>query len=259
MRTFTAQTILSLAMLHPVFQKHVTFNWLLGLSLILIFSISRFAAVVYGLQSGNNLYLTTLFALMIALPFVLLSAAGRRRLKIQRSSGWLPLLYSLLIGMGISTIIYALGQWLYGQEISNWYRYIGESYPIKIAALSEADKRIYFIVFILIGISFSPFGEELLYRGVIHGAFEQQWGERMAAMVDSAAFALVHLAHFGLIYHLDAWYFYPVPALLWMLCMYATGLLFNYCKNLCGSIWGAVVCHMGFNVAMTYLIFYWIF
>lgn len=246
-------------MLRTYLQGKISFNWQLGLLLVLLFSIGRFAAVLHGLQTGNNLYLTSLFALMMALPFLLLSKDGRKSVKIQRPAGVLPLLYSLLLGMGISTLIYALGQWLYGSELSNWFRYIGESYPVRIADLSEADKRIYFIVFVCIGITFSPLGEELFYRGLVHGAFAQTMGERNAAYIDSTAFGLVHLAHFGLIYHLGAWSFYPVPALLWMLCMFATGLLFNYCKNMCGSIWGAVVCHMGFNVAMTYLIFYWIF
>lgn len=246
-------------MLRTYLQGKIPFNWQLGLLLVLLFSISRFAAVLHGLQTGNNLFLTTLFVLMAMLPFLLLSKEGRRSVKIQRPAGVLPLLYSLLLGIGISALIYALGQWLYGSELSNWFRYIGESYPVRIAELSEADKRIYFIVFVSIGVTFSPLGEELFYRGLVHGTFVPQLGERKAALLDSAAFSMVHLAHFGLIFHLGAWSFYPVPALLWMSCMFATGLLFNYCKNLCGSVWGAVVCHMGFNVAMTYLIFYRIY
>lgn len=103
---------------------------------------------------------------------------------------------------------------------------------------------------------FSPIGEELLYRGVVHGSFVSKFGEGKASIFDSSAFALTHLAHFEIVYVLGIWHFLPVPALIWVLSMFAVSQLFFQCKQFCGSIWGAVIAHSGFNFMMMYLIFY---
>lgn len=231
-------------------------NWPFGLTLIIIFGILRFSAVLYGIQSGNNQYLSILFIAMILVPFVFLSKEGRHFIGFRKPKSLGSVLLSLLAGGLICVGMYLLGQGLYGNELSNWFRYIGESYPIDLAGISNEEKRTYFIIFVLIGMTFSPFGEELLYRGVVHGSFVPALGERKAALVDSAAFSITHLAHFGIIYQENTWTFFPVPALLWMILIFASGMLFNYCKRITNSIWGAIISHMAFNIMMTYLIFY---
>jgi len=125
--------------------------------------------------------------------------------------------------------------------------------------ISAADKKIYFFVFLGIGMTFSPIGEELLYRGLVHGTFLKKFGEYRSAILDSLAFGVTHLAHFGLIYNNEAWSFYLVPGLFWVLLMFLTGLICNVSKSMSDSIVGAIVCHMAFNITMTYLIFYKIF
>ena len=74
--------------------------------------------------------------------------------------------------------------------------------------------------------------------------------------MDSAAFGLTHLAHFGIVYIANEWHFLLVPALIWTTLIFLTGILFNICKYKSGSIWGAILSHMGFNLSMTYFIFY---
>lgn len=66
----------------------------------------------------------------------------------------------------------------------------------------------------------------------------------------------LHIAHFGIIYASGIWLFLPIPATLWVVAMFAVSQLFFRCKQLCDSIWGAVVAHSGFNFAMMYLIFF---
>ena len=234
-------------------------NWVLGLSLILIFGILRFLAVLYGIQTGDNKYLSIIFIIMIIIPFAILSKRGRQYIKIQKPKNFLSLIYSFLIGMAICMAIFLLGQVLYGNELSNWFKYIGESYPIDFDNISNSDKKIYFLVFVGIGMTFSPLGEELLYRGLVHGCFLNQFGEKKSALIDSAAFGLTHLAHFGIIYNNNSWDFYLIPGLLWITLMFLTGLLFNLCKSISDSILGAIISHMSFNLTMTYLIFYIIF
>ena len=240
-------------------QGRIDLNWQLGIALILIFGGLRFIAVLYGIQSGDNKYLSIVFCLMILAPFALLTQKGRRFIKFQKPATWWSIVLSLLLGALSCTVVYLLGHWLYGNGMANWFRYIGESYPVDLQAIPTRDKQAYFIVFSIIGMTFSPFGEELLYRGLVHGSFVRGWGERRAALVDSIAFGLTHLAHFGLVYDGATWSFYFFPALTWVVLMFLTGLVFNACKNISNSIVGAIVGHAGFNVTMTYWIFYPIF
>jgi membrane protease YdiL (CAAX protease family) len=103
---------------------------------------------------------------------------------------------------------------------------------------------------------FSPIGEELFYRGIVHGSFVPKTGEHMASIIDSLAFALTHLAHFGIVYIMGNWSFLFVPSLLWVFFMFLTSRLFFLCKVKTGSILGAIASHAGFNLAMMYFILY---
>jgi hypothetical protein len=246
-------------MLKTFFEKKISLEWKLGLSLILIFGVFRFIAVIYGIESGDNKYLSIIFISMMVLPYVILTEKGRKYVKIQKPKNLLSLFLSFLFGMMICMVIFLLGKALYGDALSNWFKYIGESYPIDFNAVSPADKKIYFYVFLGIGITFSPLGEELLYRGLVHGCFLKECGERKSSIIDSAAFGLTHLAHFGIIYNDDKWSIYFIPALIWVSLIFITGLIFNVCKSMSDSVLGAIVCHMTFNITMTYLIFYEIF
>jgi len=246
-------------MIRELWKHKISFDWILGLWLIAIFSSTRFFAVLYGIQTGDNKYLSILFSIMIILPFILLTKKGRLKAKIKKPISIFSLLKSFALGSGICVCIFLIGEFLYSNELLNWFRYIGECYPVDFESITNADKKIYFLIFLMIGMTFSPFGEELLYRGLIHSSFQEKFGENKAAIIDSLAFSLVHLSHYGLIYSNNAWEFQLLPSILWTMLMFATGLLFNYCRRTSDSIWGAIISHIAFNVTMTYIIFYLIF
>jgi hypothetical protein len=104
--------------------------------------------------------------------------------------------------------------------------------------------------------TFSPIGEELFYRGVVHASFALEKSENTASIWDSIAFSLTHLAHFGIVFIDGKWKFIFIPALLWVTGMFFASRLFYLCKQKTKSLLGAVVCHAGFNVTMIYFIFY---
>jgi membrane protease YdiL (CAAX protease family) len=79
---------------------------------------------------------------------------------------------------------------------------------------------------------------------------------RRAALLDAGAFAVTHLAHFGVVFVAGAWAFLPLPALFWVAAMFAASLVFHGFRRLTGSLAGAVVAHAGFNLAMNWVIFY---
>ncbi|MGB5271839.1 MAG: CPBP family intramembrane glutamic endopeptidase, partial [Eudoraea sp.] len=170
---------------------------------------------------------------------------------------WLGI--SFVLGVFASTIIFFLGKYLYQESIENWFVYISKSYSsIPVDELKGDNKLVYFAMFAVIGMTFSPIGEELLYRGLIHQSFVPKFGNNKASILDSLAFAIVHLAHFGIVHTNGNWKFLFVPAFLWMTLMFLTSRLFFYSKNKTGSIYGAILSHAGFNFAMTYFIFYYI-
>ena len=225
-------------------------EWIAGLSLVLLFGITRFIVVLNTNVTGSYQYTSIIFMIMWVTPWIFLSGSGRRYSGFQKPRNWMWLLYSLAAGILFCTIMYAGATLLFGHTISNSFVYISGSQAVTDKAF------IFFAIMALIGMTFSPIGEEFLYRGVIHSCFAIQEGDRKASILDSLAFAVTHLAHFGIIYHMGEWSFLPVPALLWVLCMFLVSRLFFLCRQKTGSILGAILCHAGYNLAMMYFIFY---
>ena len=234
-------------------------SWQFGLFLILFFGIPRFVIVLNANQTGNYNFTSIIFVIMIVLPFFLLTKTGRNIVGIKKPDSFRWLIYSFLLGIVSCVVIYAIAQSTFGDSISNWFVYISKSFGAAQNGLTPNNKIYIFSVFAIISMIFSPFGEEFLYRGIIHASFTSKLGKNKASIIDSSAFALTHLAHFGIVYINGSWKFLLVPALLWVIIIYFTGRLFNFCKEKTDSVYGAVICHAGFNLTMIYFIFYHIF
>ncbi len=241
--------------LKPFWNRLFSFNWKFGLTLFFLICIPRFLLVMHANATGNYEYIGHIMAISSFLPFIFLSKYGREKIGIKKSKNYKSLLIAFFIGLLVSVLIYFLGKLLYGNSYENWYQYIGKSYRIPLQ-INPNDKLILFAIMAFTGMTFSPIGEELLFRGIIHASFEKSIGERNASLVDSSAFALVHISHFGLVFINNQWAFYTIPAIIWVLCMFLVSLLFFKFKKLSGSILGAIICHAAFNLGMTYCIFY---
>lgn len=231
------------------------FNWKFGLSLILLICIPRFLLVMNANATENYAYMGLIMAISALVPFIFLSKYGRDKIGIKKPENYKSLLISFSIGLIVSVLIYFLGEMFYGNSYENWYQYIGKSYRIPLE-INPNDKLILFSIMAFTGMIFSPIGEELLFRGIIHGSFEKSIGEKNASIMDSSAFALVHISHFGLVFINNQWTFYTIPAIIWVMSMFLVSLLFFKFKKLSGSILGAIICHAGFNLGMIYCIFY---
>ena len=232
------------------------FNVRLGIFLILLIGIPRFIIVLDANASGSYQYTSLVFVLMWILPFIFLKKEGLRRIGLKNVSNRWWIFNGLLLGVLGCIPLFFLGVWLYGMDISNWFVYISNSYSGGLPPDLSEVRFTYFIIFAITSMIFSPIGEEFMYRGFIHQCFETKLGSRRASEIDSAAFALTHLAHFGILYTSSGWKFVFVPALIWIICMFWISRGFFFIKQKSGSIWGAVLAHAGFNLAMTYFIFY---
>lgn len=241
--------------LRPFWAKWFRFNWKFGLLLLVLICVPRFILVLNANVSGSYGSIGVLMLLSAIVPFVFLNADGRRKIGLTKPSNPAWLVLAFAGGLAFSLVLYYVGLQLYGNSSSNWYVYIARSYNIA-PGMAAADKNLMFWIVALTGMTFSPIGEEFFFRGIVHSSFAASIGDRRASVVDAAAFALVHLSHFGLVFINQQWSFLPGPALLWILSMFLVSLLFFTSRQKSGSILGAVLCHAGFNLGMIYSIFY---
>ena len=241
--------------LRSFWQNKFGFNWKLGLFLILIVCIPRFILVLNANASGNYGYIGLIMLVSAIVPFIFLSKYGRTKIGISRPKNYSWLFIAFALGILASLILYVIGHVLYAGSFENWYVYIGKSYKIP-PGISSHDKTILFTVMVLTGMTFSPIGEELFFRGIVHSSFAQSIGDKKASIVDSASFAITHISHFGLVYVNYQWNLYPVPMIIWVLSMFLVSLLFFLCKKRSGSLAGAILAHAGFNAGMIYCIFF---
>jgi membrane protease YdiL (CAAX protease family) len=241
--------------LRPLWNKIFSFDWKFGLVLILLVCVPRFILVMDANASGNYGAIGMIMLISAIVPFVFLGRFGQKSIGITKPSSYSWLLWAFAGGLIGSLILFGIGQVLYGNSYQNWYVYIAKSYMIP-EGINPNDKQILFIIMALVGMTFSPIGEEVFFRGIVHASFAKSIGEKRASLVDGLAFALTHVSHFGLVFIDGAWDFFVVPTLIWVTAMFLLSLLFYEFKKRSGSILGAVFCHAAFNLGMIYSIFY---
>lgn len=241
--------------LKPFWNLLLSFNWKFGIVLIAIICIPRFALVLHANQTGNYSMIGILMVVSALIPFVFLSKEGRKVSGLIKTNRWFWLFASFLVGLVAAWGLFLLGEALYGDSMKNWYVYIGKSYSIPEDILAR-DRKIMFLIMALTGMTFSPIGEEFFFRGIVHASFARSLGDKMASVIDSSAFAITHISHFGLVFINKEWHFYFGATTIWVFCMFLVSILFFIMKQRTRSIWGAVACHSGFNLAMIYCIFY---
>lgn len=227
-----------------------------GVLLLVIFGLLRVALVLQANVTGSYQVVSFVFVAMAVLPWVVLTREGRRKIGIIRPSRWRWVLPAAVAGVTVLLAVYAAATALWGRTVENPFAYIASTYSSVPDSPSDTDRLIYFIIYAVIGMLFSPIGEEVLYRGFAHESLACRLGNRGAAVVDAGAFAVTHLAHFGIVYIAGAWTFLPLPAVLWVIAMFLSSLVFYAFRVLTGSILGAIVAHAAFNLAMNFVIFY---
>ncbi|NDV60734.1 CPBP family intramembrane glutamic endopeptidase [Bacteroides sp. 519] len=241
--------------LKPLWRKCFSYNWKFGLFLIAIICIPRFILVLNANESANYSYTGLIMLVSAIVPFLFLNRQGRKVIGLTKPRNYLWLLFAIIIGLVFSVALYFIGELFYGNGFENWYVYIGKSYNIPVG-ISGNDKLMMFAIMALTGMLFSPIGEELFFRGIVHSTFAKSLGDAKASIIDGAAFALTHISHFGLVFISGSWRFFTVPAMIWVVSMFIVSLLFFLCRHKSGSILGAMLCHAAFNLGMIYCIFY---
>ena len=241
--------------LRSFWRKFFDFNWKFGLFLILIICVPRFIIVLIANETANYSYVGFIMIISAIAPFLFLNKYGRKRIGITKPKSYSWLIWSFLIGLTFSFLLYLLGDLLYKSTFENWYVYIGKSYNIP-TEIKANDKRIMFIIMAITGMIFSPIGEELFFRGIVHSSFAKSLGNVKASIIDSSAFSLIHISHFGLVFINNEWKLLTIPTFIWSLSMFLVSVLFYFSRKKSGSILGSIICHSAFNLGMIYCIFY---
>lgn len=242
----------------PFAAARFRFNWKTGTWLLALFSFTRFALVLHANLTRNYQVVALVFVAMLLLPWLLLTRAGRRTIGLVWPRRWAGILLGGGLGALSCAALFYLTTFCYGLGEGNSLVYIARTYGNLPAVLTDQNRLVYFLIFAGTSMVFSPLGEEVFYRGLIHECFSRSVGSRKATWIDSAAFALVHMAHFGLVYAgpTGGWRLLLGPALLWMTCLLGTCLLFSLARSVSGSLVGSIVAHALFNLTMNYFIFY---
>lgn len=243
--------------LKPFWRKHFSYNWKFGLCLIAIICIPRFMLVLNANENANYSYIGLIMLVSAIIPFIFLSKHGRKSIGLCKPANYFWLLMAVAIGLIFSVALYFAGELLYGNSYENWYMYIGKSYNIPVG-INGKDKLIMFAVMAVTGMTFSPIGEELFFRGIVHSSFAKSLGNTKASIIDSTAFALTHISHFGLVFINSEWTFFAIPTVVWVVSMFLISVLFFICRYKSGSLLGSILCHSAFNLGMIYCIFYMI-
>lgn len=241
--------------LRPFWRKFFNFNWKFGLLLLLIICIPRFLLVLNANETANYGYIGMIMTISAIVPFIFLSKFGRKEIGLIKPKKYSWLLWSFFFGLIFSTLLYFLGELIYNNTLENWYVYIGKSYNIPVE-ISSKDKLVLFVFMAISGMIFSPIGEELFFRGIVHSSFAKSFGNTKASIIDSFAFSLVHISHFGLVFINNEWKLLTLPTFIWTLSMFLLGVLLYQCRKKSGSILSSILCHSAFNLGMIYCIFY---
>jgi uncharacterized protein len=139
---------------------------------------------------------------------------------------------------------------IFGNNTDNWMvqhaSYLNEALS---QAPSNASLLTSFALVTFPALIFSPFAEEFLFRGYMMSGFTRVWGIQSAMCIQAFAFALVHLAHYGLNP------FQPLLIAVWFPSMFFVSVVLGWIVFKSGSIWVAVLSHGIFNIGMNGFVF----
>ncbi len=242
-------------LLYPHIQRVFKQSWIL-ISILYIFLALIRGFGAFG-QENIRILIMVGFILMWILPFFFFSKNGRRSIGIKKVEKPLWLLWGVLIGSFAALAILGVGM-LFTKNNIHWYTSI-----VNQVISPEMRELLPFVsVFFMTtipSIIFSPIGEELFFRGMIHETIREKTNEKIATLVNSFAFALVHIFHFGFVVEGTTLHYLVGPGIVWFLLMFILSILFTVCRKKSGSIFPAILAHSSFNLIMCLTTFFILF
>lgn len=231
-------------------------NALIPLSLVIALGIA-FAAMRATAMLGGAAFRPLLplsFVLMMAAPWILLTAHGRRQIGLTPATNIKHYLIGAVMGIVAAGFCFVVGVALFDVSADNWYVSIAQNYrhTLDTAGFSFLKLQLFFT---LPAMLFSPIGEEIFFRGILQRALEQHLSPKLSTLLECAAFGLVHLCHHGLFASATGIQILPLSGAIWVALMFGVAYSFAKLRKRSASLYPAMISHMAFNVAMNTIIF----
>lgn len=226
---------------------------LIALGVLLVHAALR----AYGLfgEAGARPFLVASFVLLWLTPWICLRKEERADLGFARLPGLAASLMWICAGGLCAAALHFAFFALYGLGAEHAYSSVRATMFNGVAVPELGDWAL-FAMFAAPGLIFSPIGEEFFCRGVLARLGARAWGKTAEIALPAAVFAGLHIMHHGLDRDASgAWIFMAMSGALWVSAMFVVSVLFSVARMRTGSIWAAVFCHAGFNLAMTAAIF----
>lgn len=185
------------------------------------------------------------------LPWLLCAREGRTEIGLRAPVSWWWVVSGPAVGLAVLGIGAAVAWALFGSGPDNWFtHHATELGRIAADVPPGLSAPALFGALTVPAMIFSPLGEEFLYRGFILRVGSTLWGDRAGTVGQAAAFAFVHLAHYGL---------QPVqPAVIGLFLptnfLVALALAWMVRRN--RSLWVAVAAHSVYNPGLNGLVFW---
>lgn len=236
----------SSTLFRPIIKRIIPASWFVISIIFVVHAAIRFGGL------WDPLFYPLSMVILWPLPWLLSSKASRRAMGFNGSVSTHWLLTGPVAAL-ILLVIIILTSWVFfGDSEANWLVqhaiYLDETL---MSLPPETDTLVRFAVATLPAMLFSPLAEEFLYRGFMLTDFSMRWGKSAAMLIQASAFALLHLAHYGLSP------FQPDLIAVFIPSMFAAGLVFGWIRHKSGSIWIAVWSHSVFNLGMNGMVFFW--
>lgn len=214
-------------------------------------------SAIFGLHAAirfGGLWNFQLIALSMVvvwpLPWLLCAREGRTGIGLRAPESWWWMLSGPAASLAVLGIGAATAWALFGSGSDNWFtHHASELGRIAGGVPPGLTAPALFWTLTVPPMIFSPLGEEFLYRGFLLRVGSAHWGARAGNLLQAAAFAMVHLAHYGLL---------PVqPALiaLYLPTNFVVALVLAWMARRSGSLWIAVVAHSVYNLGLNALVF----
>jgi membrane protease YdiL (CAAX protease family) len=238
--------------------KNIWKKWQTNALGFAVFFVILFAAIrAVGMLGPRSLgpLIPLGFVTMMVLPFIFLTAEGRRQVGLKKSNSPISYIIAVFFGAAAASVCFVVGILLFDNTPDNWFVTIRNYYETQVPGGMNMPLSRFFIIVTIPALIFSPIGEEIFFRGLLQDTLQTRFSLRTSMIIESAIFGLVHLCHHGLVRSEGDIAFYPRSGMLWVVLMFLTAYGFAMLRKQSGSIYPSIVAHAVFNLLMNVYIF----
>lgn len=225
-------------------QRLIPHSWIIVCMIFFLHASVRFGGL------SNPFLIPVSMMIIWPLPWLLSTKNARKEMGFKGTDLWwytagpLVTLAVLFITAGVTWCIF-------GDTDSNWFVRHASALENSLSSVSEdTSLGSKFLIVTIPAMIFSPLGEEFLFRGYLLTALSSTLSRSAAMFIQAAAFAFVHLAHYGL------QPFQPELLLVWLPSMFLAGYTFGWITIKSKSIWCAIISHSIYNLGMNAIVFF---